>query len=162
MSGLKATGKLSPEEALEKGRRYCAYQERSHWEVRRKLLQHGLYASEAEACIAQLIEEGFLQEMRFAEAFAGGKFRVKQWGRVKIEKKLQSHQLSPRCIDKALNVIDEKEYKQTLKTLLTKKMNLLAKDEAQKHKAARFAMGKGYEPELVWETLRELEKEQIK
>ncbi|PGH38612.1 MAG: RecX family transcriptional regulator [Candidatus Nephrothrix sp. EaCA] len=157
MSARKSTEKLSPEQAMEKGRRYCAYQERSHWEVRKKLLQYGLYASEAEACLAQLIEEGFLQEMRFAEAFVGGKFRMKQWGRMKIEKKLRSHRLTPRCIDKALNVIDEKEYRQTLKTLLIKKMSLLAKNEAQKHKAAQFAIGKGYEPELVWETMRELE-----
>lgn len=156
MCALKATGKLSPEKALEKGRRYCAYQERSPVEVREKLLQYGLSASQVETCLVQLIEEGFLQEQRFAEAFAGGKFRMKQWGRVKIEKRLQFHQLSPHCIAKAMRVIDEKEYRQTLKTILIKKFSLPSKDEVQKYKAAQFAIGKGYEPDLVWEVIREL------
>lgn len=150
----KATGKLTPEKALEKCRRYCAWQERAHVEVRRKLFQYGLYASQVEECVAQLIEEGFLQEQRFAEAFAGGKFRMKQWGRLKIEKKLQFLQLSPRCIAQALQTIDEKEYRQTLKQIIIKKMGN-NKEETQKHKAARFAVGKGYEPELVWDVIRE-------
>jgi regulatory protein len=75
---------LTKEQALQKARHYCGYQERSHAEVKEKLYSFGLRRQEVEESLSQLIEEDYLNEERFAQQFAGGHFRMKQWGRVKI------------------------------------------------------------------------------
>ena len=82
------------EKALLKIKRYCAYQERSHKEVMDKLYSWGFYKKEAELLLSQLIEEGYLNEERFAILFAGGKFRIKHWGKKKIEQALKEKQVS--------------------------------------------------------------------
>src|SRR5690606_26754360 len=93
---------LTPEQALQKLKHYCAYQERSHSEVVEKLYSLGVWKREHDAIIASLIEEGYLNEERFAIAFAGGKFRMKKWGRTKIKYELKQRQVSEYSIKKAL------------------------------------------------------------
>jgi regulatory protein len=97
--------RLSPKEALVKIQSYCAYQERSHKEVKNKLFEYGLYASEVDELISNLIVDGFLNEERFAKAFAGGKFRIKKWGRLKIQQELEMLGLTKRNIARQLNQI---------------------------------------------------------
>jgi SOS response regulatory protein OraA/RecX len=70
---------------LEKAKKYCSYQERSQQEVRDKLYEWGLHRNEVEQAIAQLVSENYLNEQRFAIAYAGGKFRMKGWGKIKIK-----------------------------------------------------------------------------
>ena len=156
----KVKKKLSPTEAFNRICRYCAYQERSHKEVRNKLFTYGIYASEVEQILTRLITEGFLNEERFAKAFAGGKFRMKKWGRKKITRALQAHGVTPRCIQSSLKEIGQPDYKKTLKTLLVKKLASISEINTLKkeNKAARFAMSKGYEPEMVWELMKELRR----
>lgn len=153
--------RLSPEEAYTRISRYCAYQERSHKEVRNKLFSFGLYPSQVEEALTRLITEGFLNEERFARAFAGGKFRMQKWGRYKIKRALESHGLSPRCIQRGLQEIENAAYTRVLRALLTKKLTALKKETPRKarHKAATFAIGKGYEPELVWGLLKEFSED---
>jgi regulatory protein len=81
--------RLTPAEAHAKIQRYCAYQERSHKEVKNKLYEYGLYPGQVDELLSQLISEGFLNEERFAKAFAGGRFRMKKWGRLKIKNELE-------------------------------------------------------------------------
>lgn len=148
--------RYSPEQAFLRISKYCAYQERSHKEVRNKLFTYGLYPSEVEQVLTRVITDGFLNEERFAKAFAGGKFRMKKWGRKKIANALQAHGVTSRCIQKGLKEIDDPQYKKTLKALLAKKMAAIQEPNPlkKKHKAAQFAIGKGYEPELVWELIK--------
>lgn len=136
--------------------RYCAYQERSHHEVREKLFVYGLYPSQAETLIARVITEGYLNEERFAKAFAGGKFRMKSWGKKKISRALESHGLTKKCIESGLREIDDIDYSSTLSRLIEKKWHQLADKDLfiKKDKVARYAMGKGYEPDLVWGILK--------
>lgn len=153
--------RYSPEEAYLRICRYCAYQERSHKEVRTKLFSYGLFSSQVEELITRLITDGFLNEERFAKAFAGGKFRMQKWGRNKIILALEVHGVSSRCIQRGLKELEGPTYTKTLKSLLSKK--LAAQKEPNifkaRQKAATFAIGKGYEPELVWELLRDLTAE---
>src|SRR6478736_2106800 len=79
--------------------RYCAYQERSHQEVKNKLYEFGLTTDEVDELLSKMITEGFLNEERFAKAFAGGKFRIKKWGRLKIVRELESQGLTKRNIN---------------------------------------------------------------
>ena len=90
----------SKEEALQKAKQYCAYQERSHSEVKEKLYSFGLYKKDVDELLSELISENYLNEERFAIMFAGGKFRIKQWGRIKIKYALKQKQVSEYCIKK--------------------------------------------------------------
>src|ERR1700733_7723891 len=112
---------LSLEQALQKARHYCGYQERSHREVQDKLYSFGLRKKDIEAALATLIEENYLNEERFALQFAGGHFRLKSWGKVKIRYELKQRQVSEYCIKKALAAIDEEDYEKTLSRLAEKK-----------------------------------------
>jgi len=156
----KKKKRLTPQEAFVRVCRYCAYQERSHLEVRRKLFTYGLFPSEVEELIARLITEGFLNEERFAKAFAGGKFRMKKWGRHKILRALEAHGLSDRCIQRGMQEIDSTAYTKTLTSLLTKKLASLKGVDPfkRKQKAGMYAIGKGYESERVWAILKKLSK----
>jgi len=149
---------LSPSEALAKIYRYCAYQERSHQEVKAKLFEYGLRSGEVDEILSRLIVEGFLNEERYARAFAGGKFRMMKWGRHKIQRELELAGLTPKCIARGLAEIDQKEYQKTLVSLIKKKSSQTSEADPFKRKnnLARFAIGKGYEPELVWDVIREI------
>lgn len=142
---------LTPEQALQKLKHYCAYQERCHSEVKEKLYNLGVRRSDHDKIISTLIEEDYLNEERFAIAFAGGKFRMKQWGRVKIKYELKQKQVSEYSIKKALNQIKEEEYSAVLKKLADEKYSLL-KDEQyliRKKKTMNYLMQRGFEPGLV-------------
>ena len=99
---------LTKEQAHQKAKHYCAYQERCHSEVKEKLYGFGLRKLDVEELMSKLIEEDYLNEERFAVQFAGGRFRLKQWGRVKIKYELKQKQVSEYLIKKAMKTIDEK------------------------------------------------------
>jgi regulatory protein len=92
-----------------------------------------------------------LNEERYAIAFARGKFRMKQWGRTKIKQELKMKKISPYCIKKAMEEITDEAYIQTLTELLEKKKNLLNEEDDFKrnYKLLQYALGKGYESELI-------------
>src|SRR5882757_10009918 len=119
------TGKDQPEstrqDALNRIFRYCAYQERSHQEVKNKLFEYGLHSSQVDEVLAHLITEGYLNEERYAKAFAGGKFRIMKWGRLKIKKELESSGVSSRNIARGLMEITTPEYGKTILSLVKKK-----------------------------------------
>jgi regulatory protein len=143
---------------LQKIGRYCAYQERSHREVREKLFELGALRKEVDEIVVRLINEGYLNESRFARAFAGGKFRMKKWGRLKIRQELELHGLTERCIREGLGEIDPKDYLKVLRTILKRKLKEAPGENlyALRHKVSRYAISRGYEPDLVWEALKEL------
>ncbi len=144
--------KLTPGQALQKIKHYCAYQERSHAEVKDKLYGFGLYKNDVEPIISTLIEENYLNEERFAIAFAGGHFRTKDWGRVKIKYQLKQKQVSEYCIKKALKTIDEADYLQTLQKLFEEKLKTLKGEKnifIKKRKLQDYLMQKGFEGDLV-------------
>ena len=135
---------------------YCAYQERSQYEVRQKLYEWKAYPNDVEELIANLITSNFLNEERFAIAFAGGKFRILNWGRKKIQYGLKLKQISSYCIQIALRTIDEDEYVAVLQKVLRQKLkNFESASPLQKKKLALFAQQRGFESELIWKLLKE-------
>jgi len=143
--------KLSREQALQKLKHYCAYQERCHSEVRKKLYDLGVWKKDHDELIATLIEENYLNEERFAISYAGGKWRMKQWGRVKIKQTLKQKQVSEYCIKKALKQIDEAGYIKTLQHIANAKYQTLKGEQylVRKKKTIDYLLQKGFEPELV-------------
>lgn len=154
---------LSKEQALQKLRHYCGYQERSHAEVKEKLYSFGLRKQMVEEALAQLIEEDYLNEERFAIQFAGGKFRMKQWGRVKIKYALKQKQVSDYCINKAMKELDENEYDKTLHKLAQQKWNTIKGEGVnlfvKMSKTTDYLLQKGYEPELVRQAIVRLKEQ---
>jgi regulatory protein len=150
--------RLTPAAAKQKIYRYCAYQERSHQEVRDKLYEYGLYTSDVDEILSQLITDGFLNEERFAKAFAGGKFRMQHWGRVKIVHELEAHGLTKNCIKLGLKEIDDEDYQRVLYDVLDRKLALLETTNpfVTRDKLARYAIQKGFEPDLVWPRVKDL------
>lgn len=142
---------LTREQALQKLKHYCSYQERCHSEVKQKLYNLGVWKKDQGEMLATLIEENYLNEERFAIAYAGGKFRVKQWGRVKIKYELKLKGVSEYCINKALKQIEEEEYLKVLNKLVKEKYASLKSEQylVRKKKTIDYLKGKGFEIELV-------------
>ncbi len=143
-------------------RHYCAYQERCHMEVREKCRELKLYGEEAEAAIAHLVEEGFLNEERYAKAFAGGKFRMQQWGKKKISQALKQKQISDYCIRKGLAEIDAGAYEQTLMNLAERKYASLRSEQylKRRYKTLQYLLQKGYEHELAQDAIEQIAKKE--
>lgn len=145
-----------PHQALLKAQRYCAYQERAQQEVRDKLYEWGMWPDAVESIISELIVQGYLNEARFATAFAGGKFRIKKWGRVKIKMELKKRRVPDNLIRDALKTIDEREYVKTLQLLLEQK----SREVKEKHplkkqqKVMRYLASKGFEQDLIWDLFK--------
>lgn len=151
---------LTPEQALQKLKHYCAYQERCHSEVRDKLYELGIRQKDHDELISRLIEENYLNEERYAIAYAGGKWRVNRWGRVKIRYALKQKQVSEYCIKKALRQIDEEEYRATLAKLAGEKYASLKKDQhlVRKKKTMDYLTGRGFEIDQIASALQEISK----
>ncbi|HNR19003.1 MAG TPA: regulatory protein RecX [Bacteroidia bacterium] len=142
-------------EILNKARKYCTYQERSQQELRDKLYELGLYKKDVEQVIAAMVEEGYLNEERFAIAYAGGKFRVKQWGKVKIKLALKQKRVSDYCVKKALAQIPDKDYEDALQKVIAAQSKKITEKNILKknYKIAQYVIGKGFEPDLVWDVI---------
>ena len=142
-----------------KAMKYCAYQERTQQEVRDKLYSYGLYPDAVEEVLTELITEDFINEERYAQSFARGKFRQNKWGRVKIKRSLQQKGISRYCVEQGMREIDEADYYDTLYQLMSRKWESLANDDsyARKNKTVRYVLGKGYEADLAWKIVGELE-----
>lgn len=146
-----------PKVGLQKAEKYCVYQERSQQEVRQKLYDLGLYPRDVEQIISELIGNNFLNEERFANAYALGKFRIKGWGKIKIKQGLKLKRVPEGMIKKALQQIDLDDYLAKLKGILEKKSVLLKDKEPYKrsYQLKQYAFGKGYEGNLVADVLKD-------
>jgi regulatory protein len=149
---------LTKEQALQKLKQYCAYQERCHREVKEKLYALGVWKRDHDEIIATLIEENYLNEERFAIAYAGGKFRIKGWGRVKIKYELKQKRVSEYCIKKALKQIDESNYIDKLTKLAIEKYQSLKAEQylIRKKKTIDYLVGRGFELDLINFVISEL------
>lgn len=135
---------------------YCNYQERCHSEVRYKLVELGARGAALEQALSLLIEEGLLNEERFARSYTRGKFRNNQWGRKKIEQALKQKQVSAYCISKGLKEINEDEYLLCIELLAGKKAAALKGERhagIRKQKVLRYLLQKGFEYELANEAI---------
>jgi len=144
---------------LEKLRKFCAYQDRCHQEVRKKAKTIEVYGDDLENMIIDLINEDFLNEERFAQSYARGKFKMKKWGRMKIKQELKRRQVSDYCIKKGFQEIDEEEYEKVCREILEKKMAQLNSKSAllNQDKAIKYAYSRGYESALIYKIIKDLE-----
>ena len=149
---------ITPLAALEKAKRFCAYQERCQQEMRDRLYEWKQEPETVEAIIAGLISDDFLNEERFAKAYARGKFRIKSWGRIKIKLSLKQKKISDYCINKGLQEIEETEYFITLNKLAEKQFVKITDKNPllKKQKLTRLLLSKGYEQDIVYDTVEKV------
>ncbi|WP_343695970.1 regulatory protein RecX [Flavobacterium sp.] len=151
----------TPKEALQKLERYCAYQERCHDEVVSKLYSLKMTSDEIDSIVVQLIENNFLNETRFACSFARGKHRIKHWGKIRITNELKLRNISSTNINLALKEISPEEYFETFENLSQKCWDTILEINTLK-KRKRFCdylLRRGYESNLVYEKVKELEQD---
>jgi regulatory protein len=142
---------IDKNKALAKAESYCAYQERSHHEVKTKLYEWGLFSKDVDAVICELLANNFLNEERFALAYTSGKFAIKGWGKIKIKQGLRLKKVSDPLIKKALKSLDEEAYLEKLKSVLIKKRKLIKEKEVYKikYKLHQYALSRGFESDLI-------------
>ncbi|MBB4119301.1 regulatory protein [Mesonia hippocampi] len=147
------------EEATAKLMRYCAYQERCHKEVTQKLTEMRMTPLAQEHIITKLISDNFLNETRFAKAFARGKFRIKKWGRLRILRELKLREVSSYNIKEALKEFTENEYLENFHQLADQKIQQVKHLPylKQKQKLMDYLVYRGYEKPLIYEKLQELD-----
>ena len=138
---------------------YCAYQERCHLEVTNKLNKLGVFGDELDEYVCYLIDENFLSETRFSEAYVRGKFNNNNWGKVKLSRELKLRNISDWNISNALSQINSDDYNNKLRKLCLKLVNLSDKPEFElKNKVVKNLSYKGWEVDLVIKTLNQLIK----
>ena len=145
-------------EAKERIKNYCALQDRCQWDVRQKLSEWRLLENTKNIIIIELINDSFIDEERYARSFCRGKFRIKKWGRRKIEFELKKKNISSVCIKKGMEEIEMDEYLKELENQAEKKNNLI-KDKnhfKRKSKLAKYLINRGFENNLVWEKIKEI------
>ena len=151
---------LSNDAIMKKVLHYCAYQDRCTQEVMKKLATFDMPDSEREKIMKLLVEDGFIDDERYASTFVRSKIHLKKWGVNKIRMALKLKGISDDIISNSLSEIDPEIYREELiKVLKAKKINE-TDPYKRKAKLAQYAMQKGYEPGLVWDTLKSLNSKQ--
>ena len=137
--------------SLTKAMRYCSKAEHCVDDVRQKLWAWKVPTEEHDDIINTLIDNNFINEQRYANAFVKDKFRFNHWGRIKISIMLRAKKIDAAIIDDALSSIDEDEYLDTLRNLISR-----WSAETDQQKLMRKAVSRGFEPNLVREVISSL------
>lgn len=147
---------MSSERALEKAKRYCSFQERCILDVENRFRVWNVKKEDWDTIVDKLLEQDFLNEKRYIEAYVRGKFLIKKWGKIKIKAELNQKRIYGKEIDEAISEeINEEDYVTTIKCLIVKKKELLnERDKSkEKEKIYRYLLSKGYEQELIFKFL---------
>ena len=129
----------------------CSRQELSRFDVLSKLQRWELDGEEITAIMNFLEENRFVDDRRFARAYARDKFRFKRWGKAKIEQMLRRKHIPEELIREALADLPDTDYDATCRALLQQKSRGLNEPDPYKRKAKliRFALSRGFDYETI-------------
>lgn len=146
------------DQARQRIENYCAYQERCHSEVVAKLREMGMIDKAVDQIVSELIASNYLNEQRFAIQFSLGKFRIKNWGKLRIERELKSRNLSAFTIKKALEALENEGYEKKFVEVFSKKLELLGSIPAsqKQQKLIRYLQYRGWENDLIFEHIKQI------
>ena len=149
---------MNPKEALTRAQAICGQQEQCRQDMLTKLHRWGINESVALKIIKQLEKERFIDEMRYAIAYARDKVKFNKWGRIKICWMLRQKNIPDEIIDQALDQIDNHEYELLLESELIKKKRSLKSDDQynNKRKLIQFAIQRGFENDTVYKIVNNL------
>ena len=145
-------------EAQKKLEHYCTYQERCHQEVVNKLQELGMIPLAIDTVVSKLIRDNYLNEARFAQSFARGKFRIKKWGKIRIKRELKARQVSDYNIKRGLKEIPENDYNNTFWFLFEKRKKAVDGNNplTQKKKIISYMVYRGWEAQKIYEAIQDL------
>ncbi|MBQ7571831.1 MAG: RecX family transcriptional regulator [Bacteroidaceae bacterium] len=145
----------SESEAFNQAALLCSRSEHCASQIYEKLTRLGVPSEVQERVIARLVDERFIDESRFARAYALDKLRYNHWGRVKIDQMLRMLDISPADRQAALAELPEDEYLDILHRLVRQKRPSIQgrNDYECRAKLARYLVGKGFEPSLCFRVL---------
>lgn len=150
---------LTPKEALGRLADMCARSERCESELRRKLAGWGIAPSDADKIMAWLAAKRFVDDARFARAYAADKLRISRWGPRKIRQGLCAKRVAPEAVAAAMAAIDPEECRQALRGILEAKArqggDLLATYEGRT-RLYRFASQRGFDLPMIAAAIKEL------
>ena len=148
------------QEATKKLEHYCAYQERSHQEVRQKLMNMHMIPEAVDVIIIHLLEHNFLNEERFAKAYVSGKFKMKNWGKSRLTYELKRKDVSKVNINIAIDEISDEQYIEVFNILAKKKVDTIKEVDKwkKKNKFVDYFLRLGWESYLVYDKANELIK----
>ena len=155
---MKTVKTYTLEEAKRALENYCAYQERCHKEVNNKLRNMRMIPEAVDLVVVHLIEHDFLNETRFSKSYVRGKFRVKKWGRKRLEMELKKREISKFNIQEAFKEISDVEYLNTFHALAEKRAENIKESNVYKKrkKLADYLLYRGWESHLVYDKVAEL------
>jgi len=138
--------------------KYAAYQDRCTQDVKMKMEGWKVPGNQQEKLIQQLTSEGFIDDRRFADSFVRGKLSINKWGRIRITYELRAKKIPEAMIREVLQEIDEEMYMDTIRSLILRKNGEINPDKSlnKRQKIINFAVGKGFEPDLVFRVIQEL------
>jgi len=144
------------DELLHKAASYCSISEHCISEVDEKLQKWETSDADRKTIIEHLIENDFINEQRYAEAFVKDKFRFNKWGKTKISFALNTKRVDKELISNSIDTIDESEYEEMLASILKTKLNGLkyTSEHEKQGKLFRFAQSRGFEYNVIERVLR--------
>ena len=151
--------KLSKDEKLilEKMRSYCMYQERCIQEVKKKLTRLQVVPKSKSKIINHLIDDDYLNEVRFTKSFIQGKLRIKKWGRIKLNYELKIRGVKKFIIDEEINKISKRDYYDYFNEFSINKIKTLKGSKEQKKRSfINYFTYRGWENNLIYEKLNEI------
>lgn len=149
---------MEKNKALAIGMDYCARSERNSNETKYYLQTKGVSPDDLDDIIRNLIDEGFIDDLRYAKSYVADKYRFNSWGRKKISYQLAAKRIPSNIINEALETLDPDEYYENLKEQLRKKSGSIKGGSfyEKKAKLTRFAAARGYEMDLIFSAIDEL------
>tara|TARA_Y100000739_G_C20434333_1_gene384862 strand:- start:100 stop:534 length:435 start_codon:yes stop_codon:yes gene_type:complete len=138
------------ENILKKMKKYCAYEEKCIYDVMKKLYTFSISQNKKEKIINILKNENYINEKRYSTAYCRGKFKINNWGKLKIQSKLKTKNISANNINVGLSEIDDFEYLKKIELLIEKKKSL----DNDTNKIVNYLTSKGYEYDMIWKRLK--------
>ena len=148
---------MDPQKVADRMRGLCSRREYCRQDIMKKVLEAlGGDADEAGRIMDRLVEEKYIDDLRYASAFARDKSSIAGWGATKIRYMLAAKGIDRETIAAALQEVDEGKASDRLEKLLSAKVRSLKDDPQCRMKLLRFALGRGYQYDEAAEVIGRL------
>ena len=143
-------------DAIYKAQSLCSRSEKCSFDVIKKLYDWKADRDDFDEIIESLIDDNYIDEERYAIAFAKDKFKFNKWGKIKITYVLRQKNIPSDFINNAIGNISDKDYYQTILNELEKKLKSIKDSDSKKIKLIRFGSSKGYESDIIFNALKDI------
>ena len=151
---MKDGGVKDPQKVADRMRALCSRREYCRKDVMKKVMTAlDEDVAKAEEVVAKLVEERYVDDLRYATAFARDKASIAGWGEAKIRYMLSSKGIDRELIAQALDEVDDKRAETRLEKLMENKVRSLKDDPQRRLKLLRFGLGRGYSYDQVTEMI---------